>query len=234
MKWRLLLLVAVGLVISLAACGDDDPDQSVSPGDEVFRATFDEPGMWEEATYPAGAGSPQSTLAIVDGRYRIDHQAVEQNSFAWGASTRDTPENVIIEVEAQQLSGGDGTLYGIVCRAASDPQGELSGYTLLISGDGHYGIATLERDVFAEAPFLTFLLEWEQSDAIKQGDAVNSLRAECVGDYLALYANGEFLGDVTDDTYRRPGKVGLLVGGDEGSSTSVVFDDVTVLAGSLD
>jgi len=234
MKWRLLLLVVGGLVLVLAGCGDDEPDRSVTTGSEVFSMTFDRPGAWEEAAYPVDSDTPQSVLAIVDGRYQIDHHAAGQNSFAWGASSRETPENVIIEVEVQQLTGGADSLYGIVCRAARDPQGELSGYALLVSGDGHYGIAMLQRDVYAEAPYLTFLLEWHQSDAIKQGDAANTLRAVCVDDYFALYANGTFLGDVTDDTYRRPGQMGLLAGGDEDSRSSVVFDNVTAYNGAFD
>jgi hypothetical protein len=103
----------------------------------------------------------------------------------------------------------------------------MSGYVLLISGDGHYGIAELSRNS------LDFLLEWHQSDAINTGEAANTIRAECVDDYLAVYANGEFLGEVEDSGYLRAGQVTLVAGVSPDATVSVAFDDLTVTEATL-
>ena len=38
-------------------------------------------------------------------------------------------------------------LYGVLCRLGTDSRDNTTGYALLISGDGHYGIAELKRRV---------------------------------------------------------------------------------------
>jgi hypothetical protein len=109
----------------------------------------------------------------------------------------------------------------------ADEDGDVSGYVLLISGDGHYGIADLSRRS------LDFILEWHQTDAIHQGQATNTLRAVCVDDYMVLYVNGKFLGEVQDSRYARAGKIALVAGAAEDTAVSVAFDDLTVYEGAL-
>jgi hypothetical protein len=234
MKRRLVIL-AVGLlvgVVVLAACGDDDPSKKAKQGAELFSTTFDNPGDWEESTYPPGAEQPDSTLAIVDGRYQVEHRAVQDHSFAWGVGG-DAYENVIIEVEAEQLSNFKDNLYGVACRVAANEDGELTGYALLISGDGHYGIASIDKTKLSAAPFLSFLLEWHQSDEIKQGQAQNTIRVVCVDDYLAIYVNDKFLGEVKDDTYSRAGQIGLIGGTKRDGDISITFDNLSVYEGTF-
>ncbi|MBN1563067.1 MAG: hypothetical protein JXA10_04465 [Anaerolineae bacterium] len=222
-----LMLITTALI--LTACGDNDPAKTVDQGAELLTVTFDDAGAWEEGTFPAG-DAPTATLAIRDGRYQIDHAAAKKTSFIWGeggASISADAENVIIEVETEQLSAEKDNIYGVVCRLGVDARDNATGYALLISGDGHYGIAELRSDN------LSFLLEWHQTDAIHQGQATNTIRAICVNDYLALYVNDTFLGDVTDTTYLRPGPVGLLAGVTAGEAVSMAFDNLTVYEGSL-
>jgi len=225
-RWYVLALVLIGLFV-LAACGSDDASKTPITGDRLLTVTFDEPGAWEEGTYPAGETDPTSVLAIADGRYRIDHRADRSASFTWGAGG-DAYENVIIEVETGQLSAEKDNLYGVLCRLSQDESGDWTGYALLISGDGHFGIADLAHGG------LDFVLEWHQSDVIKQGQASNTIRAVCVDGYLAIYANDTFLGEVKDNMYRRPGQVGLIAGVTEGETVSIAFDNLTVYEGALD
>src|SRR5690606_8424045 len=71
------------------------------------------------------------------------------------------------------------------------------GYLFLIQGTGSFAILRARgRDI-------TPLVNWTPSALIQQGAARNELRAVCMGDYLALYINGEFAGDATDSTYSR-------------------------------
>ncbi len=216
--------LVAGLIV--AACGSDDPSESPRQGAELFAITFDEAGAWEEGAYSDDESGTISTLAIMDGRYQIDHRAGRSASFTWGAGGEPV-ENVVIEVEAEQLSNENDNLYGVMCRLATDDRGSMSGYALLISGDGHYGIAELK------GTNLDFVLDWHQSDPIKQGQSANTIRAVCADDYLAVYANGEFLGEVKDTTYQRAGQVGLLAGVTGEESVRVAFDNLTVFEASL-
>jgi hypothetical protein len=227
MKQRTGLGVTVALVILLAACGGGyDPSKTAVKGADVFSATFDEPGGWETGTRTDETGALLSSLAVVAGRYQIDHTAGRSSSFVWGAGG-DAVENVIIEVETEQLSQEKDNLYGVACRLAADDRGDTGGYALLISGDGHYGIAEIRNQS------LSFLLAWHQSDAIKQGAASNTIRAVCVDDYFAVYANGTFLGEIKDSMYRRAGQVGLVAGVTGDSQVSVTFDTLVVFEGTL-
>lgn len=224
----LKLLIALGIAqsLALAACGGSDPSYRPVAGASLLSETFDAPGDWEEGAYPPEAADPASRLAIAGGRYEIMHRAERAASFTWGAEG-DNYEDVIVDVRAEQLSTDKDNLYGVLCRLAQDDAGDWSGYALLISGDGHYGIADLSRGS------LDFLLEWHQSGAIEQGQATNTIRAVCAENYLAVYANGEFLGEVKDSLYRRAGQVGLIAGASEGAVVHVAFDDLTVFAGTL-
>jgi len=216
-------LLLLGALV-LGACGSDDPSRKVTQGDTLFTVSFDEPGAWEEGAYPVESSPPDSTLAVADGRYRIEHRAARSSSFTWGVGG-EPAGNVIVEVEAAQASAEDDNLYGVLCRVQTDDSGATRGYALLISGDGHYGIAMFERGA------LSFLLEWHQSDAIHQGQANNTIRAVCVDDYLAVYANGTFLGDVTDSALGGPGQVGLIAGVKRESTVTVTFDNLAVYEG---
>ncbi|MCZ7540370.1 MAG: hypothetical protein M5U29_10730 [Anaerolineae bacterium] len=224
----LKLLIALGIAqsLALAACGGSDPSYRPVAGASLLSETFDAPGDWEEGAYPPEAADPASRLAIAGGRYEIMHRAERAASFTWGAEG-DNYEDVIVDVRAEQLSTDKDNLYGVLCRLAQDDAGDWSGYALLISGDGHYGIADLSRGS------LDFLLEWHQSGAIEQGQATNTIRAVCAENYLAVYANGEFLGEVKDSLYRRAGQVGLIAGASEGAVVHVAFDDLTVFAATL-
>lgn len=222
-----IILAAILLAaLTLAACGSDDDARTVTTGDALLTVTFDDPAAWETGSYPVDADDPNAVLAIEDGRYRIDYRADRSASLTWGAGGA-AYENVVIEVETEQLDGTNDNLYGVACRLVEDANGDASGYLLLISGDGHYGIAELSRKT------LDFVLEWHASDSIAQGPAQNALRAVCVDDYLALYANGDFLGSVTDDRYTRAGQVALVAGtvGDE--TISIAFDTLRVHEGVL-
>jgi hypothetical protein len=114
---------------------------------------------------------------------------------------------------------------------------EGEGYAFLISNDGFGAIAYADKGA-SERGSLSFLFDWVESDAINAGQAENTIRAVCVDDYLALYVNGEFVGDVEDDRFTSGGQAGLIAGlfiesGDELGEVIVDFDDLTVSEGSL-
>ena len=221
-----LVIGAVLLGGLLAACGNAAPSRNVQQGAALLREDFQTADGWETGSFPADAEDPAAILEVADGRYRIDYRAEESPSLTWGLGGS-VYENVVVEVTVEQLSDADDNLFGVGCRMATDERGDVSGYVLLISGDGHYGIAELSLRS------LDFILEWHQTSVIRQGQATNTLRAVCVDDYLALYANGEFLGEVQDNRYARAGQIALVAGAAKDTTVSVAFDDLAVYEGAL-
>jgi hypothetical protein len=65
------------------------------------------------------------------------------------------------------------------------------------------------------------------SSAIHQGDAVNEIVAECIGDQLVLHVNGELVDDVRDGTFVS-GDVGLMAGTYEKVGVDIRFDNFAV------
>jgi hypothetical protein len=109
--------------------------------------------------------------------------------------------DVRLEVDAVQTSGPENGTFGLVCR-------HLSGddyYALVIGSDGYFGIGLVENGD---------KIRWLQEGSapaglIKPGEAANRIRADCVGNILSLYANGQKLAEVLDDTFAA-GDTGLL------------------------
>lgn len=222
-----LVLALLLTIFALTACGGEDAP-TIHPGAVIATETFDTGDAWEVGAYPADAATPASVLAIADGRYVLEHHAGRTDSFTWGVGG-DPLEDVIIEVEAEQLSSDENNLYGVGCRLTGDDSDAQTGYVFLISGDGHYGIGELRNQI------ITFddLLPWRQTDTIRQGAASNTIRAACLGDTLALSVNGEFLGSTDGGDYRRAGQIGFFAGADAEQAIRVAFDNVTLWEGSV-
>lgn len=92
----------------------------------------------------------------------------------WGVANRSFTDGVIA-VDATQISApaNHNTDYGIICRTA-DPESGV-GYYLLITGDGYYAIAKGTDRGFE------WLVDFTKSDAIRQGNTSNHIRAVCNG-----------------------------------------------------
>ncbi|MBK8029721.1 MAG: hypothetical protein IPK17_09460 [Chloroflexi bacterium] len=108
--------------------------------------------------------------------------------------------DVVIEVETTQLSDDRNNAYGVLCRASTSNDGD--GYYFLISGDGYFSIrrGATER--------VDGLIDWTQTNVVNQDRGINRIRAVCIGDYLALQVNGQFIAD-THDTRYAEGYAGL-------------------------
>jgi hypothetical protein len=99
------------------------------------------------------------------------------------------------------------------------------GYLFLVEGSGRFAIMrSIGRNV-------TPLVDWTSSGAIRTGAASNRLRAVCLGSYLALYINDQFVGDATDDRYTQ-GQVGFVAAAATRSGLQVQFDNLSVSTAS--
>ena len=67
----------------------------------------------------------------------------------------------------------------------------------------------------------------QPSEAIQQGGAQNTIRADCVGSTLSLYVNGQKLDEVQDTEFAS-GDVGLIAGSFDTPGTDIHFDNFVV------
>jgi hypothetical protein len=177
----------------------------------VLQETFDEEDAWEIGDYDTGA------LFIDDGQYFVTAQ--EAGFFLWGQN-EDMHSDVVIQVTTEQLSSEDDNSYGLICRAS--PENNADGYHFRISGEGSAFIFLYRNGRQRE------IVEESNIDAINQGRAINTITAVCIDTYLALFVNGEFVLEYTDDTYSE-GVTGLATGNlVEDSTTEISFDDVYI------
>jgi hypothetical protein len=178
------------------------------PAELVFEDDFSEDRSWYTEQ------NSRFSLELTDEGYKISVNIL--NAPIW--SIRDQSfDDVIVEVDTTRLSGAKSGYAGLVCRH----QDEDNYYALVISSDGTYGIAKMQDGEFE------FIQEGsDQSGMIKSG-ATNRVRAECIGDKLSLYANGQLLLQVQDDNFPS-GAVGLIAGTRMDGAIEAFFDNFAI------
>lgn len=216
-NWPGLLAILI-LSLALAACGaaESEPDTCDSP---VYLFTDDFNGEqncgW--ATYSRGGGA----AAIQNASMQI---TVSQPGQLWWSNPDRIFDDVVITVEARQVSGPNDNAYGIICRY----QNEENFYVFLISGDGYYTIGKYQSAA-ENVVYLTENGQFQPSDAIHTGVATNEMRASCIGNELSLEVNGVPLITVTDPTFVT-GDIGLAAGTLVAGTAVIEFDNVQVFA----
>lgn len=131
-----------------------------------------------------------------------------------------TMPDMRVEVEATKVGGPNNGAFGLICRAHVAGEGIDRFYAFEISGDGKY-VAWKQLESGEQTVLGTG--QWQSSNVINQGQATNQLRADCVGNRLAFYVNGQKLLEVQDGDITS-GAAGLLVRTPPGTAgTDVVF-----------
>lgn len=207
----ILILLAV---VALAGCGGPSSEYNLS--ETILTEDFSSEDAWE---YYVDEDAGYS-LRVNNGAYQIQ---TDDTGYIWGLNEQNHGD-VVMEVTTNQLSSYENNAYGIMCRSDTSNNGD--GYYFLISGDGYYSISRGEGDD------VNAIVDWTQSSAINTGAETNTLRAVCIGDYLALYINDKFVTEVNDSTYTS-GFAGFAATAFEGGDISVTFDDLTISQGTL-
>jgi len=180
------------------------------PGEIFFEDHFDDTASgWRRL------GDTGGSTGYGDGVFRIH---VDEINTDYAAPSGHNISDVRLSVSGYKAGGPDDNDFGVVCRYQDD----ANYYALLITSDGYYGVMRMEngeRTMLGqqENVYLT-------SDAIQQGATTNLIVAECIGDHLALYANGELLADERDGTFTS-GDVGLIAGTFGKGGVDIEFDD---------
>ncbi|HVU11716.1 MAG TPA: hypothetical protein VHD90_10570 [Phototrophicaceae bacterium] len=211
----LLFALAVFVVAGCAAV----PTEKFALGDPLADIDFSQSFMWQQYVHPE---------QHVD--FEITHDEYEAKAWDGGFMwTIQPPQqtDTVIDVTTTQLSSYDNNAYGVMCRALPTDNGD--GYYFLISGDGQY---TIRRGAVDD---IKALIPFTASSAINQHqNGINQIRAVCIGTYLALYVNGQFVAETHDDYFTK-GYTGLSVAVVKGSDATadIVYDDLKVSAASL-
>lgn len=153
----------------------------------------------------------------VDGFYLMQvHQA---GTDVWSTPDLDFGD-VRVQVEASKIAGPDDNVFGVLCRY----QDARNFYFFVISSDGYAGIGINKdgrrRLISAEA-----LLP---SAAVRQGEAGNVIRADCLGYHLRLFVNGVLVAEAQAAEWTS-GDVGLLAGTYETAGVQILFDNFSVV-----
>lgn len=155
------------------------------------------------------------SFAYRDGGYEISVNIL--NAAIWSIKDQDYTD-VSLEVDAARTEGPVDGYYGLVCRH----QDGDNYYGFVIGSDGGYGIARMKAGEFE------FLAEGAaQPGVINSGTAFNHLRADCIGESLSLFANGQKLVEIQDGSFDQ-GAVGMLVGTRLVEGETVLFDNFAI------
>jgi hypothetical protein len=142
-------------------------------------------------------------FAYLEGEYRILLKKADFNTYS--LLPKQTFDNCSVEADVRLAAGPSNGVFGILLRAEADAQTVNKAYVFAIRGDGFYAILKRTSPSFWDA-----IAYGKESKAIKPGNAVNHLRADCSGETLTFYVNGEKLLEKTDAAFKTGG-VGVAV-----------------------
>ncbi|MCU0487154.1 MAG: hypothetical protein MUC85_13705, partial [Anaerolineales bacterium] len=136
----------------------------------------------------------------------------------WGLSSR--PELEHFYLQATFITGdtcGDEDRYGVLVRAPGPDQGYVYGF----SCSGRYRIYAWDGETYRP------IQEWRTSSAINAGaNQTNILGIWMVDHTIRLYANGQLLGEYSDEEFDS-GQFGLFIGSPETDNFTVYVDEVS-------
>jgi hypothetical protein len=162
-------------------------------------------------------------FSYADGEYRILLTKPDFNSYS--ILPKQKFDNFSVEVDARLASGPSNGVFGILCRAEANEQTVSKAYVFAIRGDGFYAILKRTTPTFWDA-----IAYGKESKAIKPGNVSNHLRADCSGNTLTFYINGEKVLEKTDPAFKA-GNVGMAVTTQPKSEPlDVRFDNLVVHA----
>jgi hypothetical protein len=198
MKAKQLAIIVIAQLTVAVGLAQAEPNPSAASGSIVFHDDFSKPANGWMA-----AKTDYAEFAYLDGEYRILLNKPDFNTYS--LLPKQTFNNCSVEVDARLMAGPSNGVFGILCRAEATQQTVQKAYVFAIRTDGFYAILKRTSPTFWDA-----IAYGKEAKAIKSGDAVNHLRADCSGGILSLYVNGEKLLEKTDAAFKA-GQVGLAV-----------------------
>jgi len=163
------------------------------------------------------------TIQNVQGGYSYQadgyHIHVDEIDAVLWAKANWEDDNVSISVDAKPVTKGMNGYYGLICRI----QDEQNFYYFVIRNNGDYTIGKHKKAGFQSL----FSEGWRGSNAINQGNQINLLKADCVGDRLRFYVNNAMLGEATD-TDLSSGFSGIIAAALDAQGFEVLFNNFRI------
>lgn len=210
----LMVLALASLACNaVASPGGDSPSVPQNPVQQVeYQDDFSDPN----SGWPVAADADKAASYSGDGQYLL--QALTARQDVW-AHPGQTFSDTRIEVDATKSSGPEDNSFGIVCRFVDND----NFYFLIVSSDGYQAIGKYQA---GELSYLS-ADQMQPASGINSGNALNHIRADCVGSTLTLYVNGQQISSVTDTSFTS-GDVGLIVGTFDTPNVGILFDNFVV------
>jgi len=220
----LLVLMLVTLACSFtpstpSAPATQPPGVQATPttSNVLFHDDFSDPSSgWDHSSTDNG------TADYANGGYEIHITAT--SLYKWSNPGKGFQNDVRIEVDATKVGGPDDNAFGVICRY----QDENNFYKFYLTSDGYAGIIK-ETDgnptVISSADG-----KMPPVKGINQGASTNHLRADCIGDTFALYANGTQVATATDSSSFQGGDVGMVAATYSTGGTDILFKNFYVYA----
>ena len=212
MKRFILLPLSCILLILLSACAavPNPATPSAPSGTILFQDEFEAGSTgWDRLANDGGI------MDYFEGGYRI---LVRQPGLNFWSTPEKNYGDVRIEADLVKLGGPAENRMGLMCRYQAGDY-----YFFIISNDGYYAVGKFIGG-------LTLLLgesEMRSSELVKP-NAMNHLRADCIGDTLTFYLNFQEIA-VVQDTDLPSGDVGVLAGSFSQPGVDVSFDHFVVM-----
>jgi hypothetical protein len=214
MKFKLLSVIILCLTaLLITGCtGMGLSNSNPASGSVLFQDDFSDPN--------SGWLQGQDEFGLAEYTERGFRIYVANESSAKISIPRLHYSNVRLEVEARKIGGMDDNDFGLICRY-KDPD---NFYFFIISSDGYYGIGKYVHNTMS----LIEMDMMQTSDLINQGEANNQIRADCVGDLLTIYINGQKAAEVRDSSLKE-GDVGMIAGTFASPGTDILFEQFKVM-----
>jgi hypothetical protein len=245
MKIKLIAVVTI-LVLAVLACGapsgigvtptvailpvatvpSTQPPATVAPqptssagaqsGSVLFHDDFSNPSSgWDQTTTSDGSTD------YANGGYRILVNTV--NLVMWANPNQTFQNDVRIEVDATKSAGPDTNGFGIICRYSDTD----NFYKFIITSDGYAGISKISNGDVTVISSPDGKIQTVNN--INKGAASNHIRADCIGNTLTLYVNGNQVATASVSS-SSGGDAGLFAQTYDTGGVDILFHDFALTA----
>ena len=189
---------------------------SAKSGSVLFHDDFTNPSSgWDQTTNSDGSTD------YANGGYRILVNTI--NLVMWANPNQTLQNDVRIEVDATKSAGPDGNAFGVICRYTDTN----NFYKFLVTSDGYAGISKLINGMVTVISSPDGKIQTVNN--VNKGAASNHIRADCIGNTLTLYVNGNQVATANDSSLSG-GDTGLFAQTYDTGGVDILFHDFNVYA----
>ena len=204
------ILLLLSFLLAACASAQTPAAPVAKAGDILYQEEFeDNTTGWDRVANEHGIMDYDS------GGYRF---LVKQPDYNLWSTPERNFKDVRVEADVFRLNGADENRTGLMCRYQNGDY-----YFFIISNDGYYGVGK-----YIGGQILLLGQTSMQASEFIEKEAVNHLRADCIGDTLTFYVNFNQVAAVKDADFPN-GDVGMLAGAFAQPGVDVLFDHFVVI-----